>query len=64
VKLFALGILSVHPSGLPGSLLFVVHFALALVLVPLLPTHIFTAPLVMMEARKREQALHLVMHED
>jgi [DsrC]-trisulfide reductase subunit M len=64
VKFFALGILSFHPAGLPGSLLFIVHFALALILVPLLPTHIFTAPLAMMEARKREQALHLVMHEE
>lgn len=64
VKLFALGILSLHPAALPDSLLFVLHVALALVLVPFLPTHIFTAPLVMMEARKREQALHLVMHDE
>jgi nitrate reductase gamma subunit len=64
VKLFALGILSLHPAAAPASLLFVLHVALALVLVPFLPTHIFTAPLVMMEARKREQALHLVIHEE
>jgi [DsrC]-trisulfide reductase subunit M len=63
VKLFVLGILSFHPAGMPESLLFGTHFALALVLSPFLPTHIITAPLVMMEARKGEQALHLVMHE-
>jgi nitrate reductase gamma subunit len=64
VKLFSLGILRFHPSAAPESLLFLTHFTLALVLVPLLPTHIFTAPLVMMEARKREQSLHLVIHEE
>jgi nitrate reductase gamma subunit len=64
VKWFILGILRLAPAGAPESLLFVLHFGLVLVLIPLLPTHIFTAPLVMMEARKREQALRLVMHEE
>lgn len=64
VKLFALGLACFKPSPAPGSLLFMAHFILVLVLIPFLPTHIFTAPLVMMEARKREQALHLVMHEE
>jgi nitrate reductase gamma subunit len=63
VKWFILGILRFAPSGVPESLLFVLHFGLVLVLIPILPTHIFTAPLVMMAARKREQALRLVMHE-
>jgi hypothetical protein len=64
VKLFALGLACFKPAPMPESLLFMTHFILVLVLVPFLPTHIFTAPLVMMEARKREQALHLVMHEE
>jgi nitrate reductase gamma subunit len=64
VKLFARGFLCLNPTPAPESLLFMTHFILVLVLVPFLPTHIFTAPLVMMEARKREQALHLVMHEE
>jgi nitrate reductase gamma subunit len=63
VKLFVLGLLCFKPAALPGSLLFTLHFGLVLVLVPFLPTHIFTAPLVMMEARKREEALRMVMHE-
>ncbi len=63
VKLFVLGILSIRPVAAPESFLFAIHFCLALVLIPFLPTHIFFAPFVMMEARKREQALHLVMHE-
>ncbi len=63
VKLFALGLAYFKPAPAPENLLFVTHFILVLVLIPFLPTHIFTAPLVMMEARKREQTLHLVMHE-
>jgi nitrate reductase gamma subunit len=63
VKLFALGLVCFKPAPVPEGLLFMVHFSLVLVLVPFLPTHIFTAPLVMLEARKREQALQRVMHE-
>jgi nitrate reductase gamma subunit len=64
VKFFARGFLCFSPAPAPESLLFMAHFLLVLVLVPFLPTHIFTAPFVMMEARKREQALRLVMHEE
>jgi nitrate reductase gamma subunit len=64
VKLFILGLLGLSPTTVPHSFLFVLHLSLFLVLVPFLPTHIFTAPMVMMEARKREQALHLVIHEE
>jgi nitrate reductase gamma subunit len=63
VKLFILGILGFAPAAAPESVLFLLHFSLFLVLLPLLPTHIISAPLVMIEARRREQALHLVMHE-
>lgn len=63
VKLFIQGILSFSPAAAPDSILFLLHFSLVLVLVPLLPTHILTAPLVMLEAEKRELALSLVMHE-
>ncbi len=64
VKFFVLGILRFSPSTAPDSLLFTLHFVLALALVPFLPTHIFTAPFVMWEARKRDQALRLVMHDE
>jgi nitrate reductase gamma subunit len=63
-KLFVLGILSMKQVALPDSLLFATHFVLVLVLVVFLPTHIFTAPLVMMEARKREQARRMLLHDD
>jgi nitrate reductase gamma subunit len=63
VKLFIQGILSVSPAAAPDSIPFLLHFSLVLVLVPFLPTHILTAPLVMLEAEKRELALPLVVHE-
>jgi nitrate reductase gamma subunit len=63
VKEFALGILTFRPEPVPGSLLFIVHFILVLFLLPYLPTHFFSAPLVIVEARKREEGLHEVLHE-
>jgi nitrate reductase gamma subunit len=63
VKLFIQGILSFSPAAAPDSILFLLHFSLVLILVPFLPSHILTAPLVMLEAKKRELALPLVMHE-
>ena len=62
-KLFIQGILSFSSAAMPGSILFLLHFSLVLVLIPFLPTHILTAPLVMLEAEKRELALPLVMHD-
>jgi len=64
VKLFIMGFLGFSPTAVPHGFLFLLHFSLVLVLFLFLPTHIFTAPMVMMESRKREQALHLVIHED
>ena len=64
VKLFIQGLLSFSWAAVPGSIPFVLHFSLVLVLVLFLPTHILTAPLVMLEAEKREQAHHLVIHEE
>jgi len=63
VKLFIQGILCFSPAAAPDGILFLLHFSLVLVLIPLLPTHILTAPLVMLEAEKRELALPRVMHE-
>jgi hypothetical protein len=63
VKLFIQGILSLSPAAAPDSIPFLLHFSLVLIVVPLLPTHILTAPLVMLEARKRDLALPLVMHD-
>ena len=64
VKLFMLGMLSLTPAPLPGGVLLLKHFVLVLVVVALLPTHIVTAPLVMLEARRRDLGLSKVMHEE
>lgn len=64
VKLFSLGILSFTPAPLPSGVLFPMHIALVLVIVLLVPTHIVAAPLVMLEARRRDLGLTQVMHEE
>ncbi len=62
-KEFILGILTFRPVAMPGGFQFFIHFFLVLLLVLYLPLHIFTAPIVTMEARRREEGLNMVMHE-
>lgn len=62
VKSFVMGIVALSPSPLPGNFFFVVHFSLALLLIPYLPFHIFTAPLIAIEASRRQRGLEMVMH--
>jgi hypothetical protein len=64
VKYFVLGLLSLVPAPLPAGVLFPLHLVLVLVLVALVPSHIVTAPLVMLEARRRELGLPQVIHEE
>lgn len=63
VKGFVLGILTFSPHPVPHSLLFITHFLLVLILLLSLPFHIFIAPFVMHEARRREVELEKVLHE-
>jgi nitrate reductase gamma subunit len=63
VKDFISGILAFKPYAVPDSPLFVVHFILVLILIPILPFHLITAPVITMEARRREDGLDLVIHE-
>lgn len=63
VKEFISGILAFKPYALPGSIMFVVHFTLVLILITFLPFHLITAPLITLEARRREDGINLVMHE-
>lgn len=62
-KLFALGIVTFHPSPPPLGALFVAHLGLVLALVLYVPSHVFTAPLVMSDSRRRERELHRVLHD-
>ncbi|NJD56181.1 MAG: hypothetical protein FIA94_07240 [Nitrospirae bacterium] len=63
VKHFTMGLMIFHPGTPPGSPVFLVHFVVFLVLLACLPTHVFAAPLTMLEARQREEELPHLMHE-
>jgi nitrate reductase gamma subunit len=63
VKSFAMGLVALRPEPLPDGFFFSLHFVLVLLLVPFLPFHLFTAPFVAFEARKREDLLDQVMHD-
>jgi len=62
VKGFVVGILRLSPQSVPLDFLFVIHFSLVLVFIFYVPTHIFAAPLVMLDARQREEELRRLMH--
>jgi nitrate reductase gamma subunit len=63
IKHFTLGLVTFHPVTPPGSRLFLLHFSMFLVLLTSLPSHIFAAPLTMLEATQREEELPYLMHE-
>jgi len=63
VKLFALGIVTFAPSPPPLGALFLSHLGFVLALLLYVPSHVFTAPLVMMDARGRELELRRVLHD-
>jgi [DsrC]-trisulfide reductase subunit M len=63
VKGFILGVLAFKPNMVPQSFLFIAHFILVLLLAPFLPFHIFTSPVTILEARRREVELKMVLHE-
>lgn len=63
VKTFIIGTVTFRLAAAPGSALFIFHFVLVLALIVNLPTHIFAAPLVLIGARQREEALSRLIHE-
>lgn len=63
VKLFALGIVTFAPAPPPLGALFLCHLGLVLALLLYVPSHVFTAPLVMLDARGRELELRRVLHD-
>ena len=63
VKSFVMGLVAMRPAPLPAGFFFSLHFFFVLLLVPFLPFHLFTAPFVAFEARKREFRLDKVMHD-
>jgi nitrate reductase gamma subunit len=63
IKAFMMGIVTFYPDTAPGSLLFIVHYVLVLILIPALPFHLIAAPVTTAEATRREKELSVVMHE-
>lgn len=63
IKAYMLGILSFSPEAMPDSLLFIIHYILALLLIPSLPFHLIAAPVITMEARRRDDGPGLLIHE-
>jgi len=63
VKLFALGIVTFTPAPPPLSILFLGHLGFVLALLLYVPSHVFTAPLVMMDAQSRDRELRQVLHD-
>jgi len=63
VKLFALGIVTFSPSSPPQSTLLMVHLALVLGLILYIPSHVLSAPFVMLDARYRDRERQEVMHD-
>jgi nitrate reductase gamma subunit len=63
VKLFALGIVTFNPSAPPPDILFTLHLGFVLALLLFVPSHVFTAPLTMLDAQRRELELRRLMHD-
>jgi nitrate reductase gamma subunit len=64
IKHFIMSTIVFKPASAPQSFLFTVHFIVTFVFIASLPAHIFTAPFTLIDARKREESLDLVMHEE
>jgi nitrate reductase gamma subunit len=63
VKVYALGIVAFRPAPPPADWLLAAHLALVMALVLYVPSHVFTAPLSMLAARRRDRELHGVLHD-
>jgi nitrate reductase gamma subunit len=61
IKQFMMGMVTFSPMPWPGGTLFTLHISLFLLIVPYLPTHIFAAPMTIVEARVREDGLREVL---
>jgi len=62
VKRFILSLFELRPVDPPATLSFMVHFVSAVVLLPLVPSHLFAAPLSLLDARKREETRESLLH--
>ena len=63
VKAYALGTVTLRPTPPPADPLFIAHLGLALALALYVPSHVFTAPLTLLEARRRDRDLQAMLHD-
>lgn len=63
VKRYALGIVSLQPAAPPEDWLLVAHLAFVLALALYVPSHVFTAPLTLLSARRRDRELDRMLHD-
>jgi nitrate reductase gamma subunit len=63
VKAYALGVVTFRPAPPPEDWLLAAHLALVLGLVLAVPSHVLTAPLTLLEARRRDHELRRVLHD-
>lgn len=64
VKDYMINFFAFKPVQLPESTLFAAHFALALLVLAVAPTHIFAAPLSLLDAGDRQEGIRTLMHDD
>ncbi|UCG78380.1 MAG: hypothetical protein JSV21_00650 [Nitrospirota bacterium] len=64
IKHYVLGVLAFDPNPLPLDPVFLLHYILFLVLLLFLPSHILAAPIVMIEARERDDTFVPLGHEE
>jgi len=63
VKAYALGIVTFRPAPPPVDWLLAGHLGLVLALFASIPSHVFTAPLTLVEARRRDREREAILHE-
>ena len=63
VKAYALGTVTLRPTPPPADPLLIAHLGLALALALYVPSHVFTAPLTLLEARRRDRDLQAMLHD-
>ena len=62
IKQFCMGLVTCAPAPWPGGVLATAHIVLFLLLLPFVPTHVFSAPVTIVAAAQREETLHEVLH--
>ena len=63
VKAYALGTVTLWPTPPPADPMLIAHLGLALALALYVPSHVFTAPLTLLEARRRDRDLQAMLHD-